>query len=41
MKEQQQQDSVTIVMEAFGKFKASHDEKFNGLQEQADRLEEI
>ncbi|SEP71661.1 phage major capsid protein [Nitrosomonas ureae] len=41
MKEQQQQDSVTTVMEAFGKFKASHDEKFNGLQEQADRLEEI
>ncbi|PSJ18452.1 phage major capsid protein [Nitrosomonas supralitoralis] len=41
MKEQQQQDPMKIVMEAFGSFKAAHDEKFNGLQEQADRLEEI
>lgn len=34
-------EAVQKVMEAFTSFKASHDEKFNGLQEQADRLEEI
>lgn len=34
-------EAVQKVMDAFTSFKASHDEKFNGLQEQADRLEEI
>lgn len=32
---------VEVVMSAFSEFKASHDRKFDELQQQADRLEEI
>ena len=41
MNEQKQQDPVEIVMSAFNGFKERQDAKFNGLQEQADRLEEL